>query len=401
MASGARPDATVELTASAAPGVGADASDTAESLAEQTAWDRPLVVARSRTEPALDEVAPEPVLEPQFEPDEPYAATHPGTGATALLALAAVVGSLVAGLRIADSEGWLSSPDVLARIGGLVAGWAAVTVLSRRCGGRAMVIGGFAAVAFGLAGAFPESWALAGAAATSAIAFGLLGMVLTRPAAGIAVARELVVSASIGLLGALTVRGFDVSIRPYRFRVLVLAAVLIGALLLAWRLGHGSRSIGRRGAAIIVVAVVVLIGAVAYAQAIRSWGSPGLLHNLTDVKHWLQDTVGAAPRPIEALVGFPAIVWGVAVRRRRRQGWWICAFGALGAASVTSSLIQPGTPLHEAMLSTGYDVLIGLAIGSILVLVDRLLTQPGGRRADALTDVDPERPEPPRFAALM
>jgi hypothetical protein len=177
--------------------------------------------------------------------------------------------------------------------------------------------------------------------------------------------------------------------------------VLISAFLLAWRLGHGARSIGRRGGAILVVGVVILAGSLAYVQAVRSWGSPSLVESLDDFKGWVTDLLGAAPRPVEALIGFPALVWGVSGRRRSRQGWWMCAFGALGAAGVTSSLIYPDVGVGSAMASTGYDVAFGLGLGLLIVFVDGVLTGGGGRRADATRDLDAERPEPPRFTPLL
>ena len=125
-----------------------------------------------------------------------------------------------------------------------------------------------------------------------------------------------------------------------------------------------------------------------------------MVNTLDDFKNWVTDNLGAAPRPVEAIVGFPALVWGVWVRNRRRQGWWMSAFGALGAAGVASALIQDVT-LEEALQSTGYDVLIGGVLGVALITFDRLLTKGGGRRADPSANVDPERPEPKRFAPLM
>ena len=128
------------------------------------------------------------------------------------------------------------------------------------------------------------------------------------------------------------VTGFDVVLRPFRFRVMVLTLVLLGGFALAWRLGHGARSLGRRGLVLIGGGVLLLALSIAYTQAIRAWGSPGVVASVTDVKDSVNARLGAVPRPLEAFVGFPALVWGVAIRSRRRQGWWMCAFGGLGAA---------------------------------------------------------------------
>lgn len=316
-----------------------------------------------------------------------------------LLCLLAVGGALVAGSRLADAQGWIDASEVVARAGALVGTWAGIVLLARRCGGRVVVIGGFAAALLGLVAAFPDDWAVAGAAAAAACAYGLLGMVLTRPAQGARALGELLLSAAVGMLGALIVSGYDVVLRPYRFRTLVLGVVLVAALALAWRLGHGRRSIGRRGAFVIVTGVAILALSVAYAQAIRSWGSPGLVATISDVDGWITATFGASPRPVEMLVGFPALLWGVAFRRRNRQGWWMCAFGALGAAGVTSSLIQDSS-LGDNLQATAYSLLIGAVIGVVLIAMDRALTS-GGRRSGSAESASVERSEPARFEALL
>jgi hypothetical protein len=345
--------------------------------------------ATREAEPAAPAHAPAPVASPRGR----------------LSGLVGVVGALaavVAGMQIAETEGRIDGvANPVVRTAALISTWSAIVLLSRRCGGRSIVIGLFSAAALALVGAFPEAWALAGAAVTAGTTFGLLATVYTRPARGLGVVREVAVCAAIGLLGAIVVTGYHVELRPYRFRIMVLALVLVAAFLLAWRLGRGARSIGRRGGVLVLVGVILLAATVAYAQAIRSWGSPALVQNLDDIKASLADLLGAAPRPVEAFVGFPAMVWGIAVRARRPQGWWICAFGALGAAGVTSSLIYPGTSFGSSMASTGYDVAIGLLLGGLIVFADRLLTGAGGRRADATADVNLDQPEPPRFAALM
>lgn len=323
-----------------------------------------------------------------------------GQRLTALLIVLVLGGGVAAGTHIAAAQDWISDAGQTSRLGALVATWAAIVLLTRRCGGRVVVIGAFSAGMAVVVAAFPEQWALAGAATSAAVAFGLLGMVLTRPQRGVRALGELMLSAFIGLVGAVVVSGYDVMLRPYRFRILVLSLALVAALTLAWRLGHGRRSIGRRGGVVIVFGVVALVASVAYAQAIRSWGSPGLLEGIRDLDRWISDTFGASPWPVEALVGFPLLVWGVTFRRRNRQGWWMCAFGALGAAGLTSSLIQT-TTLGASLASTGYSVLIGAVIGLVAVGLDRVLTGGGGRKADASAAAQEHRQEPARFAPLL
>lgn len=309
-------------------------------------------------------------------------------------------GLVAAALGFAERQSWLGVDDLVPRVGAAVATWVALIVLTRRCGGRPVLVGLFAASLLGLAAAFPENWALAGAAVVTATTYGLLGALLTRPAPGFRALQELLVAALIGLLGAVAVSGYDVSLRTLRFRVLVLAAVLVAGFALAWRLGHGARSLGRRGIVLIVAGALLIAMSIAYARAIAEWGSPEVVESVENAKDWMLDHLGAVPRPVEAFVGFPTLLWGVAIRARRRQGWWMCAFGALGATGVATAFVQKDADLWRTLLATGYNVVIGAVIGLLLVGIDRLLTG-SGRRARMHGDSGTDRPEPARFAPLL
>jgi hypothetical protein len=78
----------------------------------------------------------------------------------------------------------------------------------------------------------------------------------------------------------------------------------------------------------------------------------------------------------------------------------MCAFGALGAAGITSSLIQT-TTLSESLESTGYSVLIGAVLGLVAIGLDHVLTGGGGRKAAADAGAAADRQEPARFDALL
>lgn len=314
-----------------------------------------------------------------------------------LVWLASVV---VSSGHFAVDYGWWQQPEVVSRAGATAATWLGVVVLARRAGGRFVAIGLFAAVALALVMAYPEPWALAGAAVTAACVYGVLGMLLTRPADGLRALLELVVCVALGVAGALVVSAYDVGLRPFRFRMLVLALVLAAAFVLAWRLGHGVGSLGRRGLVLVSGGGLLVVASVAYTQAIREWGSPELVQGLVDAKTWVSTNLVAVPRPIEALVAFPALVWGVAVRSRRRQGWWMCAFGSLGAAGIATSLVQPRIGLGEGLTATGYDAVTGAVLGLLVVALDRLLTRGGGRRVQT-SPAALARAEPARFAPLL
>ena len=355
--SGGLPDGSADLDGLddrySAPPVsssGVDVDEATVALTEpaaRTAWDGPIVTAaRPRVElPAALEATDAPSTHDAADADESAAAQSLGERASALLVGALIAAALVAGIQVAETEGWVDSvADPVVRAGALVSTWCAIVLLSRRCGGRTIVIGGFSAVVLVLAGAFPETWALAGGAVTAGTSFGLLAMVYTRPARGAGLARELAISASIGVVGALVVAGYDVELRPYRFRMMVLAIVLICAFArrLATRPRRSQHRPARRrdhhGRRRRAGWIAGLRPGRPILGLARRWCTIS-----TTSKARCRDLLGAAPRPVEALVGFPALVWGVSSRRRRRQGWWMCAFGSLGAAGVTSSLIYPDT----------------------------------------------------------
>ncbi len=79
----------------------------------------------------------------------------------------------------------------------------------------------------------------------------------------------------------------------------------------------------------------------------------------------------------------------------------MCAFGSLGATGVAASLAQPSLPLIESLRATGYDAVIGAALGLLLIAADRLLTGRGGHRVTRVVEAEAERPEPSRFAPLL
>ena len=103
--------------------------------------------------------------------------------------------------------------------------------------------------------------------------------------------------------------------------------------------------------------------------------------------------------PIQVLVGIPALVWGTHMRARRRQGWWVCAFGTAATVSVAGILVNPATGWLEAGLIIVYSLLPGLVLGYLLIRVDLLFTGPRGRRARREEEATAIRPEPARLQA--
>jgi hypothetical protein len=307
---------------------------------------------------------------------------------------------LLAAGPLADAHGthwWGAAPG---RVGAAGATFLAVVLLAWRIGGPLLLVAGFAAVCAVTLLVEPRGWVLSAGAVVAATSYGLLGMVMTRPAAGVRALREAVVVAVIGAAGAIVVTGYDVSLRPYRFRMMALALTLLAALVLAQRLGLGFEGLGRRGMVLLVVAVLVLALALGYVQAVRHWGSSGILGSVADAHDRIRAWLGASPRLIEALVGFPATVWGVTVRRRDRPGWWISAFGALAAAGIATSLVPAAVSVTDAVKATGYGLVLGSVLGLTLVGLARIFG--GARRRSALpAGADVHRVEPSRLGHLL
>ena len=101
----------------------------------------------------------------------------------------------------------------------------------------------------------------------------------------------------------------------------------------------------------------------AYAELLRVYGTPGVVQWLFDAADWSQENLGAVPRPMQALLGIPMLVWGVHMRARRRQGWWACAFGVTGMVPIAHVLADPALGLTEVVLTEVYSLVVGLVLG--------------------------------------
>jgi hypothetical protein len=230
----------------------------------------------------------------------------------------------------------------------------------------------------------------------------VLGVLATIPAARFSgVIREVCVAAMIAAVGAFAVRAYGAEVSMERTSYLVIGLALLGALAVVYRLGAGFHGLGRRGLVTIVGGVVLLTVTLAYTEALARWGSPDMIAGVDSGFDTFRDVMGAVPRPIEVLLGFPALAWGVSTRARRRQGWWVSAFGAPGLALVAVSLLEPGTALLEAGLALLYSLVLGLVVGYAIVRADLFLTGARGRRARRLEELSAHRPEPGRLRPLL
>lgn len=310
-----------------------------------------------------------------------------------VLCVAGAAGGLLA-LRYLDAETILQQ-SVAAALGVLLALGLAV-----RTGGAALPSVAISVLVGAGAVASQSPMLLAGAALGTAVLAACLAILGTTPARSFGRAIVEVVSAEVvATIGALGVAGFGVDVEPERFGYTVLGLSLAAAAVLVYRLGGGLHGLGPSGILLVVAATVLLVVGLVYTAALTRWGSPELRLDVDSAKLWMNDHLGAVPHPIEALLGVPALAWGVSMRDRRRQGWWVCAFGTTLTATATTRLIEDGgaTTLNTT-LGAAYSLVIGLLIGYVVIRVVRLLRGKPGRRA--AREQATSRPEPPRLQPL-
>lgn len=286
---------------------------------------------------------------------------------------------------------------------------AAVTVTSAytlalgvRTGGRPLIAGGLALALTAGAVLSAVPVLLAGAAVCTAAVGAVLGVLATTPASRFrAVVRELLVATAVACVAALAAIGYDAHVALERAGYLALTLALLGAIVLVFRLGAGFQGLGTRGAVVVVGGIALLALTLAYTEALSRWGSPELITALEDSVAWVRDVAGAVPRPIEFLLGFPALAWGVSTRARRRQGWWACAFGAAGLAGVAATLLATRLTMAEAGIGLGYSLVLGLLLGYLAIRVDTFLSGTRGRRARRAEAATAHRPEAGRTQPLL
>jgi hypothetical protein len=205
----------------------------------------------------------------------------------------------------------------------------------------------------------------------------------------------------IAAVGGLAALGFEPAIRLARFEYVVMALALTSGLVLVHRLGAGFHGLGRRGLAIGGVGGVILLLGLLYGELLRSHATTGIVDTLVAWVRWSRENLGGYPRPMMALVGIPALIYGCHMRARRRQGWWICAFGVGATAPATTILTNPAIGLGEAALTLSYGLIAGLALGWFFIRLDLLLSGSRGKRCRAAEKDAAVRPEPARTDPLL
>jgi hypothetical protein len=215
--------------------------------------------------------------------------------------------------------------------------------------------------------------------------------------------RETVVALSVSMVGSVATLAWAPVVDLQRFQYTVLGLSLVASFVTVYRLGAGLHGLGGRGMVVVAAGSLMLVVTVGYAELLQRYGTHGLVETLDDAVRWSHHHLGAFPRPIVALLGVPALTWGTHMRARRRQGWWVCAFGIALSAPVAYALVDPGRSVEEVALATAYGVAIGLVLGFLLIRLDLRLTSPRGRRGRRQAQIDEEtgvRPEPGRTHAL-
>ncbi len=305
-------------------------------------------------------------------------------------------------------------PAWLDRAGGVAVASADAGLLAMRTGGRPLVFG-IGGVAFGataslLAELGPSSGLAheaavimtTGGAVGTAVLTAVLAVMLTTPAVRtLRSALEVLVAFAIAGVGSLAVIAFRPQLDEERFAYATLALALGLGFVLVFRLGAGWHGLGRRGLLVVLGGSAALAVSVAYAELLRHYGTPELVDAIDRSVRWTRDTIGAVPRPLQVLVGVPALLWGCHMRARRRQGWWVCVFGCAATGSVATTLTNPHTTWLEAGLIPLYSLVLGIALGYLVIRVDLALTGQRGSRARAVERTRAVRPEPSRLQPLL
>jgi hypothetical protein len=294
--------------------------------------------------------------------------------------------------------------DWLADAGAVAVSTAYTWGFAARTGGRPVIFSLLALALGGLVVALDEDALRSGAAVVTAVLSAVFAVMVTVPAGGfIAAVRETIVALLVSAVGALATLGWAPVVDLHRFEYTVLILALVASFLTVYRLGAGFHGLGTRGIVTVVAGSLMLVVSVGYAELLQRYGTHSLVETLDDAVRWSHHYLGAFPRPIIAVLGVPALVWGTHMRARRRQGWWVCAFGIGLTAPVAYALVDPGRTVAEVSLATGYGALIGLVLGFVLIRLDLRLSRrrsARGRRLAEIDEVTAVRPEPGRTHAL-
>jgi hypothetical protein len=291
--------------------------------------------------------------------------------------------------------GWLDGAGAVAVVTAL--SW----LLATRTAGRALISAGLA-LALGVASLLVGGRVLpTGAAVMTCVVGSVYAVMVTVPAiTWLKAVRETLVATLVAAVTAFAAVGFEPTVATERFDIAALLLALGLVFTIVYRLGAGLHGLGRRGLFIVAIGLAVLVATLAYAELLRRYGAQTFVSSVLDFADQTSERIGAFPRPLVVLLGIPALVWGTHVRARRRQGWWVCAFGVAATVPIASGLMAADSSYTEAGLRVAYSLVLGLLIGYLVIRVDLALTGPKGRGARRAEEAGAHRPEPSRLAEL-
>ncbi|MBC7632197.1 hypothetical protein [Aeromicrobium sp.] len=269
--------------------------------------------------------------------------------------------------------------------------------LIQRGGGHLRIWLPMTAVLGILAATLQTNLLLAAAAAVTAVLASVWAVLVTRPASSIVGSiREYVLALVVALSGTLGVAAWNAPVNYQRFNLIVVTVALSLAITLVWNLGAGLHGLGRQSLAILLGVAALLMLVLVYSSFVRTHGSQSLVQFFSDLVMWTRRTFHGVPRPVEVFIGFPALIVGVSLRSKRREGWWVQVFAVIGTAVLATSLVTPGAFPTYIGLSTLYSAILGLLVG--LVVRSRVMKERSSRAARTIEEV--ARVEPRRFSAL-
>ncbi len=348
--------------------------------------------AKDRRRAAKPEKTPRPPKPEKPPRESPVSARVAGVAGVAVLVSGLVALSLaVAGV----GPEWIDGAGAIA----------VVTVLSgalaHRTGGRpgvALLLAlGLGLVAVMIGGETLQT----GAAVLTVVVGGVYAVMATVPAVSFwEAAREVLIATLISGFAAVAAVGFEPTVVEPRFDYASLVMALALVFAVVYRLGAGIHGLGRRGMIVVLVGAVVLVLTLAYGELLRRYGAGSVVGSALDFAAWTSDRIGAFPRPLVVFLGIPALLWGCFQRARRRQGWWVCAFGVTATVPLAQGLLDPGGSFLEAGRRGVYSLVLGLLLGYLLVRLDLAFTAPRGRRGRRAEEAEAHGPEPSRFAEL-
>jgi len=309
---------------------------------------------------------------------------------------------LVAGVAALVAAVLEVGPPQLAGAGSVVVVSVLAAALGHRTGGRPWVAL-LLAVVLGTTAVVVDSAVLrTGASILTVVVGSVYAVMVTVPATSYwRAVREVLLAAVVCAVTSLAAVGFEPTVATPRFHYVSLALALALVFALVYRLGAGFHGLGRRGLVVVLAGGVFIVATLVYTDLLRRYGAGAMVGSIRDVADATENLIGAFPRLIVALLGVPALLWGTFQRARRRQGWWVCAFGVAASAPLAQGLLGAEGSYLEGTLRGVYGIVLGLLVGFVVVRIDLALTAPRGRRGRRAEEAQAHRPEPSRFDELL